>query len=108
MTEERLIAEMTALRAKLAVTRRRELLWRGFVLVVVACLAYLLNEQAQTTDDILDTRKTGRAATCQVFQAQTDALARAAGASAEDLKGYVDDLNRNLGVIDCVLQVNVP
>jgi hypothetical protein len=60
-----LLSEMVKLRAELRVSRRKELLWRVFVLVVILGGAYFYAGQKQTTDDILAARTEARAATCR-------------------------------------------
>lgn len=60
-----LLAEMTKLRAALAVSRKRELFWRAFVLVVLFAGVYFFVGQKHNLEVIVSTRTEARATTCK-------------------------------------------
>lgn len=63
--DDTLIAEMVLLRASLQVARRRELLFRLFVLVVILAGVYSVVGVKNSNDAIVATRSESRAATCR-------------------------------------------
>lgn len=107
-----LLVEMIGLRKALRNQRNRDRAWRAALLLGILAALLLWNGQRNATNAIVAARTQGRAATCSLFQAYTDALVQSGSPPATQgdhdqlqarVDGFVAYLNSKSGAINCVL-----
>lgn len=112
VTLDDVLGELYLLRQEKQRTRLARLAWRVFCFAVVAALLWVVGGVRQTTDDITEARKDGRAATCSAFDGLVGALVGAGEAPADEtdragrqahVDAFVVDFEMRLAPLGCDL-----
>jgi hypothetical protein len=106
----RLLNEIVGLRHDLVVSRRRERIWRIAYAVLLLAAFLFIRDNRRQADEIQASRQDARAATCNAFEAFTNALVAVSSTPRgpefdQRVHRFVDDLNRRLEPLDCVIRV---